>query len=148
MAQEAAFLAALGMAERFEIRGERLQLRATGGALALDLVSAVTGTVTYRVRRALPPEAEIRVSLLDISLADAPARVIAEQVSGGGDGQVPLPFRIVFDPAEIETGRAYGLRATIMVGDRLLFTSTRAYPVITGDHPRYDVEIEVEPAGS
>ena len=36
------------------------------------------GTVNYRERMALPPTATVLVQLVDISLADAPAQVIAE----------------------------------------------------------------------
>ncbi|WP_332685675.1 YbaY family lipoprotein, partial [Bosea sp. (in: a-proteobacteria)] len=63
------------------------------GALALGFLasagaaSAATatlrGTVSYRERIALPPGAIVEVKLLDVSLADAPARTIAEtRVSG------------------------------------------------------------------
>ena len=42
--------------------------------------SKVTGSVTYRERIALPPSAVVTVKLLDVSRADAPAELIAEQV--------------------------------------------------------------------
>jgi heat shock protein HslJ len=144
MEQEAAFLAALATAATWEIRGERLQLRTAEGSLAVDLVSAVNGTMTYRVRRALPPNAEIMVSLQDISLADAPAKLIAKHVTTSGGKQVPFPFEITFDPADIDPRHTYGLRATIVVDDQLLFTSTEAHPVITRDNPRYGIEITVD----
>ena len=41
-------------------------------------MSTMNGTVTYLMRRALHPEAVIRVRLEDISRADAPATVLAE----------------------------------------------------------------------
>src|SRR5258708_34753519 len=44
-----------------------------------DQHGVVTGTVTYRQRIALPRQAVVQVQLLDVSKADAPAIVIAEQ---------------------------------------------------------------------
>ncbi len=41
--------------------------------------SSVTGTVSYRLRIALPPAAIIEVQLLDVSLADAPDKTLAEE---------------------------------------------------------------------
>ena len=43
-------------------------------------MSKVTGTVSYRERIALPPAATIRVQLVDVSRADAPADVLGEQL--------------------------------------------------------------------
>ena len=147
MEQESAFLAALSSIAAWEIRGERLQLRRADGALALDLVSAVTGTVAYRVRKALHPDAEIRVTLQDVSRADLPATVIGEQVIPAVGKQVPIPFEITFDPAGIDPRFSYAVRATITLEGKLIFTSTQAYPVITRDAPLYDVEIQLDPAG-
>jgi heat shock protein HslJ len=148
MEQETAFLAALATSGTWEIRGERLQLRRQDGALAVDLVSAITGTVTYLTRQALRPGSEIKVSLQDISRADVAATVIAEQVIPAAGAQVPIPFRIVFDPAEIDPRFTYAVRATITRDGKLLFTSTETHAVITRDAPRYGVEIRVDRVGS
>jgi len=40
----------------------------------------VTGTVTYRERLALPPDAAIDVRLEDTSVQDAPAKLIGESI--------------------------------------------------------------------
>ena len=146
MEQETAFLDALSSVARHEHRGERLQLRRADGALALDLVSVVTGSVLYRTRQALDPGAEIEVLLQDVSLADAPARTIGRLRIPADGKQVPIEFEIPFDPAEIDPRHSYSVRATITREERLLFTSTQAYPVITRDAPRYGVEVLVEPA--
>lgn len=42
--------------------------------------ATVTGTVTYRERIALPPGATVTVRLQDVSRADAPAEVLAEEM--------------------------------------------------------------------
>jgi len=144
MEQESAFLAALSTASAWENRGERLTLRTAAGSVALDFVSAITGTVTYRTRQALPPDARITVQLQDVSLADAPAVLLGEQVIAAEGRQVPFAFEIAFDPSAIDPRHSYSVRATIEAGGELLLTSTQAYPVITRDAPRYGIEIVVQ----
>lgn len=147
MEQESAFLAALGSVARYEIRGERLQLRSAEGALAVDLVSAVEGTLSYRVRQALPEDARVRVVLEDVSLQDVPARVLGEQEFTTSGHQVPLAFQVAFDPTEIDSRHSYAVRAEIESADgRVVFRTTQSFPVITRDSPSFGVEIVLEPA--
>jgi putative lipoprotein len=110
--------------------------------------SAVTGTVTYLVRSALPPTAVIEVVLQDVSKMDVPAVMISSQRIEANGEQVPFPYELKYDPAQIDEKNSYAVRATIKDGDKLLFTSTTAYPVITQGHPTSGVEIVVEPVAS
>jgi putative lipoprotein len=110
--------------------------------------TAVTGTVTYLQRSALPPTAVIEVQLQDISVMDMPATVISSQRIEAQGKQVPFPYEVNYDPAQIDPKHHYAVRATIKDGDRLLFTSTQVYPVITDGAPTSDVEIIVEPVAS
>ena len=145
MEQEAAFLAALETASTYRLRSERLELRTAEGARAVDLVSAVTGTVTYHARRALPPDAEVRVRLEDVSLADAPAELLGEHVFAPRGAQVPLAFRVPFDPADLDPRHTYHVRASISEpGGRALFRTTQAFPVITRGSPQFDVEVVLD----
>lgn len=82
----------------------------------------IAGQVTYRERIALPPDAVLVVELADLSLADAPAIVIARRRVAPA-GQVPIKFEIGFDTKAIRKGRTYTLQARIMVGERLMFIS-------------------------
>ena len=102
----------------------------------------VTGTVTYRHRMALPPDAVVDVSLQDTTLADAPARIVGQTTIATRGAQVPIPFRIDYDPAAIDPSHRYAVRASITVDGRILFTSPTAYPVLTGGACN-DAEIEV-----
>ncbi|MGH8774240.1 MAG: YbaY family lipoprotein [Jiangellaceae bacterium] len=73
---------------------------------------AVTGTVAFRERIALPPGAVLTVRVADVSLADAPAVILAQnavQVTG----QVPIPFELAVDAADVDE------RASISVWARL-----------------------------
>lgn len=107
-----------------------------GGLLALLLVQAapgtaqVKGTAAYRERIALTPDAVFEAMLKDVSKADAPA-VVVGSVRIDKPGQVPIRFEIPYDPARIDQSRSYSVRARILVGQRLLFTTDQAYPVLT-----------------
>ncbi len=96
--------------------------------------ASVTGTVTYRERIALTPEAVVEVQLLDVSLADASAKQIAVQTIKPKH-QVPIPFELSYDPADIDERMSYAVSATIRRGERLLFTTNRIYSVLTRGHP-------------
>ena len=93
-------------------------------------VSQVTGTLMYRERMALPPDAVAEVWLLDTSLADARAEEIAYQRIES-PGNPPIPFVLEYDAQQIREGMQYSVRATIRHADRLLFTSDTHYPVLT-----------------
>ena len=109
----------------------------------------VTGTVTYLQRSTLPPTAVIEVQLQDVSKMDAPAEVISSMQTIVAQGkQVPFRYILKYDPAQIDPAHRYAVRATIKDGDKLLFTSTQAYPVITNGAPTRDVEIVVEPVSA
>ena len=61
---------------------------------------AVTGTVTYRERMALPEEAVLRVFLLDIDAPDVPDWIAARS-ERAITSQVPLVFSVGYDPHSI-----------------------------------------------
>jgi putative lipoprotein len=95
----------------------------------------VTGTVAYRERMALPPDAAIDVRLEDTSLHDAQAKLIGESVFAAAGQQVPIPFQVSFNTADINPAHTYQLRANITVNGAKMFASTSAYPVITNGAP-------------
>ena len=99
--------------------------------------SKVTGSVTYRERIALPPSAVITVKLVDVSLADAPAVLIAEQVIATAGRQVPFEFALEYDASIIQPSHTYAVQVRIENGDRLLFISDKMNPVITRDAPTH-----------
>ena len=105
--------------------------------------SVITGTVTYRNQGALPPTAVIDVALSDVSLADAPAKVISTQRIEAQGKQMPFPYELSYDPAQIDPRHTYSVSARITDGNNLLFISDTANPVLTRDAPMTDVEIAV-----
>lgn len=71
------------------------------------------GTVAYRQRIALPPDARLKVTISDVSLMDAPATVIAETEIETAGRQVPIPFALDYDRSRIVAGRRYAVSARI-----------------------------------
>jgi len=111
--------------------------------------SPVTGTVTYRERIALPDDAVVTVQIQDVSLMDAPAQVMGEQVIHTNGGQVPIAYAVPYDREAIDEGHGYSMSARIEDGaGKLLFISDTVVPVITRDNPTKDVEIVAVSAGS
>lgn len=106
--------------------------------------ASVTGTVTYTARVQLPPAARVIVQLVDVSQADAPAAVLAEQVIEPRGAAPPYPFALPYDPAQIDQRGIYAVQAAIRDGDRLLFISTRRTTVIAGGAPTSGVSVVVE----
>lgn len=90
--------------------------------------ATITGEVTYRERIALPEGGRLVVRLVDVSKADAPARIEAEAVIAG-EGQVPLQFTLNFDPKVVNPKHSYALVAEIRAGNVLWFRNTTQFPV-------------------
>lgn len=103
------------------------------GAAMLSPLSAqaatttLRGSVTYQERMALPP-AVLEVRLLDTSLADAKAPVLA-RTSLRTTRQVPIPFTLTFNRALLLPGHSYALEATLFVEGRPWFITTTHNPV-------------------
>jgi putative lipoprotein len=97
------------------------------GAIAAESIT-ITGEVLYRERIALPPNAILTVRLSDVSLADAPETVVAEQKIDPA-GQVPIKFELKVDPAVVQPNVNYALQARITVDDRLMFINDERYSV-------------------
>ncbi|WP_380058804.1 YbaY family lipoprotein (plasmid) [Falsihalocynthiibacter sp. SS001] len=101
------------------------------------VAGSVTGTVAYLERRALPPEAQLHVQLLDTSRADAPSVQISTKRYAMD--KVPFEFELDYDDAMIDERFRYTVSAVIEVDGEAMYRSTTAYPVLT-----YDASNEVE----
>ena len=94
----------------------------------------ISGTVSYRERIALPPDAVVEVVLLDVSRMDVAATTIAEQTIEPS-GQIPIQFELVYETAAIDPRMQYAVRATIKRRGSPLFVTDRSYPVLTRGNP-------------
>lgn len=108
--------------------------------------ASVTGTATYPDRVTLPPGAVLEVALEDVSVADAPATVIATDTRKNL-GLPPFPFSLTYDPAGIDDRHTYAVRARVTLGERLLMTTDTHAPVITRDAP-VQVDVILRPVSS
>lgn len=119
-----------------------LPLLLAGGLLAACAANApapsasLSGEVFYLQRIALPPGAQVSVSLQDVSRADAPAVQLASQILPGGR-QVPLAFTLNYDPAQVQPGHSYAVSARIEHAGQLLFISSERHSVkLDGSDPQ------------
>lgn len=109
---------------------------------------AITGSLTYRQRIALPPTAVVEVQLLDVTRPDAPGEVL-HTVTLSPQAQPPFYFTIRFDPHRIDPAHAYALKATISVNGELRFLSTNNTRVLTQGNPSHrDLVLEMAPPRS
>ena len=109
--------------------------------------ASVSGSVTYREQLALSPGAKLVVELLDVSLQDAPSKLIAQQTISD-PGQAPIEFNIEYNSDDIDPRNTYAVGASIIESDgRLAFINDTAYDVITRGNPdRVDmILVLVEP---
>lgn len=88
----------------------------------------IFGTVNYRARVALPPDAVLTIRLLDVSRADAPAIVLADK-SMSSPGNVPIAFELRYPVRAVQAGRRITLEARIEVAGKLKFYSMTAHAV-------------------
>ncbi|CAH1557145.1 YbaY family lipoprotein [Vibrio rotiferianus] len=106
-------------------------------------MKTITGTVAYRERIALPPHAVVTVALEDVSLADAPAKVLAKQTFETEGKQVPLSFELSYNSNDIKPNHRYSLRARIEVDGKLRFINDTSIPVITDSEQTHEANIRL-----
>lgn len=87
------------------------------------------GSAAYRERIALPPTARLVVEIRDVSLADAPAPLIASTEVKAEGRQVPLPFAIEYDAGRINPRHRYAVSARILEGNKLLWITDTHVPL-------------------
>jgi uncharacterized lipoprotein YbaY len=128
-----------------------LLLAACGGAAVTTEATiesasggTVRGNVLYLDRSALDPAAVIEVDLVQSS-GGAPNAVIATQSINAEGRQVPIPFELAYDPAQIDPTQSYQVVARILVGGQLAYASQAGVPVITHGAPVENVEVLVGP---
>jgi putative lipoprotein len=90
----------------------------------------ISGTVAYREKIALPSNAIVTVRLEDVSVADAPSKLVSELRFATGGKQVPFKFKLPYVDSALKKGWRYQLRASIQSGGAMLFTTTQAYPLV------------------
>jgi uncharacterized lipoprotein YbaY len=122
-----------------EPAADATEVAAEGGA---EAASAVSGTVTYQEDITLPGGTVVTVQVINLSVADTAAEVVGETTIEAGDSQVPIPYEVSYDAAEVNENLLYGVTARIESSDgTLLFISDTNQLVITNGNPTEDVEV-------
>lgn len=107
----------------------------------------LSGKVMYRERIALPADVTVTVMLADVSRADAPMKVLAEEHIDN-PGQVPIPFSLRYQTAAVTQSHplAYAVRAEIRdPSGNLLWTTTQRHPVdLTADVAPDDITLMLQ----
>jgi uncharacterized lipoprotein YbaY len=88
----------------------------------------LSGTASFSESEALPPGAVFEATLEDVSKADAALVIARARVVS--PGQSPIPFAIEYDSPRIHPTHRYAVRARIVSGDVLLFTTDQQYRVL------------------
>ncbi len=90
----------------------------------------IHGSVGYRERIMTPPGSVTIVQLQDVSRADAPARVIAEQRIPMDGRSVPVDYHLTPLASDLQPNMRYSVRSEIRASNgALLWTSDTANPV-------------------
>ena len=100
-----------------------------------SLEPTIRGTVSYRERMALTPQAELEVRLLELPSSGGPAPVIG-LIRIQNPGQVPITFQIPFDPQQMDPEARHAIQADIRDQGRTLFTTPHPIVVLQAQHNR------------
>jgi len=106
--------------------------------------AAVSGRAIYTQPGVLLRGSVLRVQLLDVSRQDVRGELIAETMIPLDGRSPPVNFRLAYRREAVRPSHTYAVRATIHVGERMLFTTTESYPVLTRDAPT-EVSIHLQP---
>ena len=89
----------------------------------------ITGSVAYRQRIALPPDAILTIRVQDTGRADAKALTLAEQTIELAGQQAPIAFNLLVDRDLVGKRARLTLAARIESRGKLIFISDKVYPV-------------------
>lgn len=103
----------------------------------------LTGEVFYMQRIALPPEANLTVTLADVSKVDASMEVISSRSYSTKDKPMPFTFELNYPLSAIKQSHTYNLSARITVNDEIIFISDTAHHVITDPNKTSNLKIKV-----
>jgi putative lipoprotein len=106
---------------------------------------SLSGTITLPEGAVLPEDAVVRIELLDISRADAPATVVTvQELTAAVLTEAGIPFSMEYDAAAILEEAVYSLGVRIEDATGApLFVAGTVVPVITAGNPTEGLEIPV-----
>lgn len=105
---------------------------------SLAAAAVLKGHVTSGEKVALPANAVAEISLLDVSLADAPSVVIAKTTLQ--PRKMPFTYRLRYDAAKLNPNMRYALQVRITVAGELIYITTE-HIAVTGKERRVDARM-------
>jgi putative lipoprotein len=102
----------------------------------------VSGTIEFKGEAKFEADTIARVMIQDVSVEDAPAKNVAEQIIRDLK-KFPIPFEVEYDPAVIEKGHTYALQIRIETKKRLDYLNDRRLEVISRGKPTSDLKVPV-----
>lgn len=105
-------------------------------------LAKLAGTVEFSGVAQFGADTVARVTLQDVSLADAPAKTLGEQVITGPK-QFPVAFEVAYDPDAIQSRHRYAVQVRIETQGRLDYVNDTAILVITDGWPTQGVQVPV-----
>jgi len=121
-------------------------LTSCGGGTDVD-EQALEGEAFYLERIATPPGSMLEVALVDLNLSD-PARALVATTTTAVDNP-PFPFRLSYDPADLQPDREYGLVVRLRDADgRQLFAADLATPPPVQRDSLYRIRLLHTPEGT
>ena len=112
-------------------------------------MSTLAGTITLPTDTLAPEGATWVVRLEDSSLADAPAKLVAEASGDVDAGASEVPYAVSYPTGSIDAAAVYTIQARIQdASGNLLFVNDTAIPVLTGGAPGDGVVAEVVAASA
>ncbi len=108
--------------------------------------AAVSGTLTYRDRMALPANAVVTVQIAEVPTAGRSGLVIAEQRFTTNGAQPPFRYNIPYDSARIDAAKQYTVQANIKLGGQVRYSTNTVYRVISRGAGVVDINLTLAPS--
>ncbi len=102
----------------------------------------ITGNLNLPADITLPDGAILTISLEDVSLADAPSKLVGNRIIPVAGQSTPINWRVYYPTAIIDTRNRYNISAVISFANKLQYRTTSAYGVIS-DGMSSNINIEV-----
>lgn len=95
----------------------------------------LTGSVTYRERVALPPDAVVEVWIVDATPGPMIQAIVAQTTFATQGRQVPIPFELRYPRARVLSDHHYIVKAVIQSQRQTLFANEDGVAAITQGQP-------------
>jgi len=105
-------------------------------------MAKITGSVDFKEKVDLAPNAVVTIELQDTSIQDAKAITLVS-LTINGLKSFPIPFEIEYSPGEINPKKTYSLSVRITTDKQLDYINDTQIPVITRGSPIKDVKAMV-----